>query len=64
MADGRARFLKARRRLPPVDSRSGWTTPPPAARAMGDEAYRTFDNLEAAMRFLRQQAYGETAPAE
>ena len=31
--------VETRRRTPPVDSRSGgWVTPPPAARAVGDEA--------------------------
>jgi len=61
-ADGGTQSEQTRRRMPPVDSRSGWTTAPPAARAAGDEAYRVFDSLEAALAFLRQQAYGETAP--
>lgn len=45
--------------LPP-DDLSGWTLPPPAARARGEvDPVRVFDTAEAAMAFLARHVDGE-----
>lgn len=38
---------------PPLDARSGWATPPTAARLAGEEMYRFFGSAEEAVAFLR-----------